>query len=380
MNKSDKEYKSISLDFINPGMSLSFPVYTKDEKMLLRSNTPFTKELLSDLKAKGIDKLYYFNKLSSEVQHFLDNYQYTGPRTIQKSTQKKAVKLMDTLVHSFKNLILDINPESVNALVDAINHDLDTSNEELVNLLEVMEFSDYLYTHSLNVGIISMLFAKKLRLSYDSIMSIGVAAFLHDIGMIHLPSNLIYKEDTLTNNERTLLEEHPELAYKMVEKNKNITSLSKEIIYSHHERYDGSGYPRGIQGGEVKVEYEVVALADIFDALTSLRPFREKAYKTEEALKIILDHSNSFRKEIVTKFVKEMVILFKESNFYPEGSIVQLNTKELARVEKVNKNHLLTPVISIIANDKGESPKRSILIDLKSDFTRYIVRKVDIDN
>lgn len=374
--------KEISVSFILPNSTLAFNVYDDKGELVFPGHTRYTKEMLNDLKERGLTKLYYTQEEhgtddnKSAVDKFIENYDYKGPKAISFNTQKKAIGLVDKLVNAFKNLIIDMNSESIFGLVDAINHDLNNSEEEeVINLLDMAEFEDYIYSHSLNVGVISMVFAKKLRLPEDLIREIGIGGFLHDIGTIDIPKSIINKREDLTAHEWTILQDHPLTGYEKVKNNCTISDVTKEIILKHHERVDGSGYPNGLKKDEIPNYVEIVALADIFDALTSDRPYR-KGTTTSEALKYIQDIGNLYTLDLIKKFIKEMVILFREKDFYAEGTYVLLNTNELAKIISIDKKMLLRPTIQIISNNQGKRLNKAINIDLKIDFSREIIRKM----
>lgn len=381
--EKDKAMKSINIDFIAANSTLAYPIYNEKGILLFKSHTKFSKDMIDELKAKEVNKLYYYpsdveehsNKpKKTAIQSFLDSYDYQGPRAVSKTTQKQALDLMDELVSAFKDQLLEVKPEAINSLVDAIKSDLESKDHSFINLIEGMEPETYIYTHSLNVSVISLYFCKKLRLSEELMKDIGVGALLHDIGLINVSDEILNKKGILSESEKKQVQEHPEIGFKKIEKNYSISDRVKEIILKHHERKDGKGYPEGNK--EVKEYIEIVALADIFDALTSLRPYRTRAYSTAEALKIIMDEGKAFSSNLLNRFVKEMVVLFKENNYYPEGTYVLLNTEELAKVEKINEDMVIRPLIRIISNQHGKRLTKPILVDLKIDLSREIVRKM----
>lgn len=381
--EENENIKEISVSFILPNSTLAFNVYDNKGKLVLPGHTIFTKEILDDIKDKKIEKLYYTQEeqeieelpKKSAVDRFVENYDYQGPKTISLSTQKKALGLVDKLVNAFKNLIIDMNSDSLIGLVDSINEDLNSSEEDVINLLDMTEYEDYIYSHSLNVGVISMLFAKKLRLPETMIREIGIGGFLHDIGTIDIPKSILHKIEPLSEHEKTIIQEHPITGYEKVKDNLTISDIVKEIILKHHERVDGTGYPYSIKKDEIPNYIEIVALADIFDAMTSERPYRKGA-KTSDALKNIQDSSNLFSLDLIKKFIKEMIVLFREKDYYAEGTYVLLNTNELARVIAIDQKMILRPTIKIISNSQGKRLNKPIDVDLKVDFTREIIRKM----
>ncbi len=377
-----EEIVEVELRFLTPDTKLAYPTFSERGKKVQESHVVFTEERINQLLASGIKKIHYkvppevkVRETKPAIQSYLEKSSYQGPRVIKPETQMKAVQLMSNLVKAINDYMIEFNSEDLGSLVDAINDDIDKSEDEIINLLDMIDYDDYTYTHSLNVGIISMFFAKKLRVEKDLIKEIGVGAFLHDIGKINLSKEILNKEDQLSPHEYVILQEHTELGYKMVKSNYTMGDLPKEIILHHHERYDGSGYPKGLQENEIKNYVEIVALADVFDALTSKSPIG-KSLNTVDALDRMMGQGKQYRPSLLQRFVKEMIIFFRESNFYPVDSYVLLNTNELAKIMAINTQSILRPKVDIISNQHGKRLAKPISIDLNIDISRNIVRRM----
>ncbi len=383
MEEKKSKRKKIDLKYLPSNSTFAYPLLDKDDNEVVSDHITVSVEKKKKLLEAGYSTLYYYEdssqKYKSALQKYIDKNSYKGPRAISVDTQTKAVSMMDKLVTTVKDVLLQVKPEDIGELVDAINQDLDHSQAEFINLLDGFNPDDYIYTHSLNVGVISLLFAKAIRLSEELIREIGIGAFLHDIGMTKIPKEILNKNGKLDREEYQKVQEHPQLGYDMIKDNHSISEIAKEIILSHHERYDGGGYPNKIMKDEIKQYVTIVSLADMFDALTSKRPYREPV-TTPKALEIILSQQPSFDSVLLKRFVKEVGNVFRESNFYPVGSYVVLNTKEVGKVVGVNdKKDFLRPVIRIISNQHGKKLKIPIKIDLKVDFSRDILHKVEME-
>ncbi|GMT48648.1 MAG: hypothetical protein IEMM0008_0187 [bacterium] len=377
-----EETVEVELRFLTPDTRLAYPTFSETGKKVQESHIVFTEERINQLLASGIKKIHYkvppeikVRDTKPAIQAFLEKSSYKGPRVIKPETQMKAVQLMTNLVRAINDYMIEFNSEDLGKLVDAINDDIDKSEDEIINLLDMIEYDDYTYTHSLNVGIISMFFAKKLRVEKSLIKEIGIGAFLHDIGKINLSKEILNKEDQLSPHEYVILQEHAELGYQMVKNNYTMGELPKEIILHHHERYDGSGYPRGLKENEIKNYVEIVALADVFDALTSKSPIG-KSLNTADALEMMMSQGKQYRPSLLQRFVKEMIIFFREGNFYPVDSYVLLNTNELAKIVVINAQSILRPKVNIISNQHGKRLVKPIPIDLNIDISRNIVRRM----
>ncbi len=161
--------------------------------------------------------------------------------------------------------------------------------------------------HAKRVGKLSARIAEKLGLAKSEIALIRHAAPLHDVGKVHIDNNILQKEDKLTNEEYKAIKLHVEAGVKILTKSNNkLLQLAEIIALTHHEKWDGSGYPRGLKGDEIPLVGQIVAVADVFDVLMSERPYK-KAWTLEAAIKEITQHSGRwYAPRVVEAFLKVM--------------------------------------------------------------------------
>ena len=159
-------------------------------------------------------------------------------------------------------------------------------------------YVDWLYTHSINVALISEMTALALHLENDRISSIALGALLHDIGKLMIPSEIIQKPGKLTEQEFFFMKQHCELGYSMV-KEQNLPAIATDIILQHHERLDGSGYPFGLRQSQIPLHSGIVIVADTLDAMTSFRPYK-KPKGIGEAIAELKRERDQYPLEVVT--------------------------------------------------------------------------------
>ncbi len=180
-----------------------------------------------------------------------------------------------------------------------------TDDDTLHYLLDITSHDFYTYTHSVGVGVLGIALAKSLfkdSASHD-LRALGVGFFLHDVGKVGIDPSIITKPGKLTFDEMQEMKRHPSLGFKLLHETKQLTEESKTIVLQHHERVDGSGYPKGLRGGEIHVYGRICSIADVYDALTSDRPYRRKM-PPFAALKIMQDEMiNHFQKDLFQAFV-----------------------------------------------------------------------------
>lgn len=189
-------------------------------------------------------------------------------------------------------------------IFDLVDHLL--VNDELSNYLLDITSHDYsTYTHSVNVGVYSILLAKAFfkDSKRHNLQELAAGFFLHDIGKVNVDSKIINKPGRLTDAEMGVMKTHPSQGYRILWDANQLSEESKIIVLQHHERHDGSGYPRGLKGNEIHIYGKICSVADVYDALTSKRPYKDEV-KPFEALKIMKEEMiNHFQKDIFEEFV-----------------------------------------------------------------------------
>jgi HD-GYP domain-containing protein (c-di-GMP phosphodiesterase class II) len=192
------------------------------------------------------------------------------------------------------------------------------------------------------------------------------------VGKILILSNILNKEDQLTSLEFEEIKKHPLYSYQIISEDRYIGDIPKIIAYQHQERYNGMGYPQGLKYEEINNYAVITSLADVYDALITDRTYR-RGLLPYEAMKIIIGSSGiDFEPSITSAFVRSMSI-------YPPGSLVRLNTGEIAMVIRVSKESIIRPYIRVILNPDGQICKETIDIDLMKESKHYIIGVVDID-
>jgi len=219
----------------------------------------------------------------------------------------------------------------------------------LSNSIRLKYFDDYLSNHSINVCLLSLAIAGRLKMSLRDINNLGLAAILHDIGMTKVPENIVDKPNKLTEHEFDKISRHPISGYEIAKRWDR--SISKSVlmgILQHHERIDGSGYPYKASGSDISVFAQIIGVADIYDALTSQKQYRQ-ALTHMQVLKVLYDEAGkSLNKKIITTLISLVGI-------YPVGTILQLNSGKCAVVLDVNPHALDKPKVIVFSDDNQEN-------------------------
>ncbi|KPK98681.1 MAG: hypothetical protein AMJ95_02730 [Omnitrophica WOR_2 bacterium SM23_72] len=227
---------------------------------------------------------------------------------------------------------------------------------------------DYLYYHVLNVCIISLKLTSGLGFDRVKKEELALSCLLHDIGLVK-DLAIISKPRALTKEEYATVRLHPQSGCEILNRvEPKLSSAVLEAVSQEHERWDGSGYPRGLIENEIVVNARIIGLADCFEALTHPRPHRKK-FTSVEACKIVVDEKSSFEARLIKA-------LFEKIGIFPVGTPVRLNTKELGTVLKTNEGSPLRPVVKVFYDVDGKELKEPKLLDLSQSKVLFISENI----
>jgi HD-GYP domain-containing protein (c-di-GMP phosphodiesterase class II) len=297
-------------------------------------------------------------------------------KDIEKVTNPKMTELYGELCAKAKYIYSASSENDPNFIVeigDLVGKVLDLPDRDGRELLRIAlnDYPDpenYFFYHVVNVCIIALELAMGLKYDRKSLVTLGSAAFLHDIGLM-VYSEIIDSSKTLDKEDRSRLKHHPHMGAELLGKlSRKVNPDIRKIVSQEHERADGSGYPQGLKGSQIAEEAQIVGLADVYEALTHQRPYRNK-YKIE-AIKTILDSKQLFNPEIIKALLERI-------GFYPIGVAVRLNTKEVGVVVENNARLPFKPVIKIMYDGSGNELKEPKYVNLAQNSVIFIENSVD---
>jgi HD-GYP domain-containing protein (c-di-GMP phosphodiesterase class II) len=211
------------------------------------------------------------------------------------------------------------------------------------NLLDFKNYDSYTFQHCLNVALLSISTGISMKLSERELNDIGLAGMFHDIGKMLIPIEILNKPGKLTKEECEIVRAHPVNAEKQL-RNK-VTYEVLRAIEDHHEKLDGTGYPNGKKEGSISFFAKILSVCDVYDALTSDRPYRKSVFPNEVVEYLMGCADKQLDYNVLKHFIKVIVA-------YPVGTFVKLSNEKLAVVIKNHSENILRPVVRII-NDDG---------------------------
>jgi response regulator RpfG family c-di-GMP phosphodiesterase len=306
-------------------------------------------------------------KLSPQSEAIVSRAMHKGPPIVSA----KLGELYDEAVAKSRQLYspdTDLIPSflgEVGEVVEKLAGMLRAGDTELI----VLALGDYpkaeghLYYHVVNTCVISLVTGIGLGYERVTLMELGTAAFLHDIGIRSFDA--LHKKEVLEKEDYSKILQHPEEGVKLLNQAfKDLSPKILEAVAQEHERADGSGYPKGLVSEEINEYAQIVGLADVYEALMHSRPYRDK-YTSLEAIKAIVKDKEAFS-------VKAVKSLIEGFGMYPLGTLVRLNTKEVGVVLKNSHDYPARPLIDIVIDSYGKEMKQSKSVNLAENTVVYI--------
>lgn len=336
--------KIVPVDSLQSNMLTAEDIFTNVGQMLITANTSLDEKHIKKLRLYGIHDI--------PIKHTIDDpnvtrFQYSPPKKLIKASEQ--FKVFESFYQdhnvSLKNQMLDISEGKhidISGLF-SISSDLLTTiknKSDLFNFLtNLQNFDDYTYSHCLNVSLICYIIGQWLGFNNEKLIHLSVSGLLHDIGKNKIDKNILNKPGKLTDEEFEEMKQHTIYGFRIIEK-QNIPYNIKMAVLMHHERYDGNGYPLGASNHQINDFAKIVAIADIYDALTSDRPYRHK-YSPFHVIR-------QFEQEYLGHLDTRFLMLFLQNIAYCYlGSWCRLSTGEEGKIVFINKRLPSKPIIQV---------------------------------
>jgi len=250
--------------------------------------------------------------------------------------------------HEFIDDIKNGKPFDFNEAAPLVNDFIDSvfRNESAAAAISKLKaFDEYTYTHCINVSILAVILGKRLGYSRDRLELLGIAGLFHDAGKAVIPNNILNKPDKLTDEEMNIMRTHPLRGYQILKEQPGIPEEVLRGCLEHHEKHDGSGYPRGLKGDEISDFSRLLTVVDVYDALTSRRVYKDPMPPGQVLAMMYKWRVTDFHPNIVEEFIKSLGV-------YPVGSFVRLSSGKHAVVVDHNPVDPLHPSVRVVYDSR----------------------------
>lgn len=344
----------------------------KDTSIIKRLIGEGVLELSIDFEKSSIDIPNKYQELAQQKDTSSSAKEKRSPAKVVMTVQHefaKASHAYDQYDRKLQVFYSDLSSGlSINkSLLDEIVNDIVASvfrNENAMTILtRIKDKHSYNWRHMINCAIFAAVFAKYLGHERSIVEEFAMGALIHDIGQAKLPQGIFSKPGKVTDSEFVAIKKHVSQGLGLLKAEKGITSLMLDMIVNHHERLDGSGYPRGVTGAELSEAARIMAIVDVYDAMTADRPYKE-GDEPINVLRYLLANKQMFDSELVQHFIKCIGV-------HPVGTIVKLTNERLALVLEMNKLNPIKPKVKLFYNAKHNHHVTPKDIDLSDELEHY---------
>lgn len=319
-----KSMRFITLDKVEPGMFLGKAVFDQVGRMLIGKKCAVTQEHLDRLIGRGFLGLYIEDELSKDIE-------------IEEAI---TAELREQGVECVRNRDIDGCMEVSRRIVEQIIH----GGKVSLDLVDLRTYDDYTYRHSVNVAVLSTIIGMGVHLKESELTELCAAALMHDLGKIWIDEEILNKPARLTKEEFQIMKMHAQYSYDLIKERLDISAKTKSGVLFHHENEDGSGYPEGLEGEEIHLFARIIHVADVYDALTSKRPYKEP-YSSADAIEYLMGGSSIlFDRNIVDIFLHYVPV-------YPKGMNVVLSDGREGIIVENNRENILRPKIRLLTGE-----------------------------
>lgn len=335
----------VPIELVKPNTIIGKTLYDSSGRILVRAGVVLSQGIISKIKEINILSIYILDKYSTEeiddiirpelrqkaILTIKDAFLNINELTVADKFSKKQAAHFDNIETMAEDLIENI---------------LDNKNV-LVPLVDIRSMDNYVYSHSVNVAIISLVLGVALKLTKRQLQHLCIGALLHDVGKSFISREIILKKEELSSEEITILQQHPTLGYRYLSDAYNLSANIKLIVLQHHERPDGFGYPKKLLNNEINILSKIVSITDTYDSLCAGRPNKKAMFPSDVLEYLMSNAGKAFDYDIVNTFCKIVVPFSK-------GTLVELSNGNIAVVQDTLPGFPLRPIVKVIKSSRND--------------------------
>lgn len=337
---------------LSPGQILATDLKMYDNRIFLRTGVVLSDRLIGRIRRIGFQGAYIDDDISKDLvvaNIVSDELMYKAKdeiRTLFIDTERERKKKMPAHLKTIRSVIGDIVDEILN------------NRKVMVNIVDLRTYDDYTFCHCLNVAILSVVLGVVMKLDRTALQDLAMGAMVHDIGKIFIEKKILNKNGKLTKEEYEIVKGHVQKGFDYLSQKGDLTESAMKTVLDHHERFSGGGYPNGLCGEDIHIFGRISAVSDVYDALTSNRPYREAMLPSNAVEYIMGGFGNMFDPAVVEAFIQKVAP-------YPVGTCIELSNGVKGIVAENYESAGMRPKVQVIAGGKATKE----YIDLKNNMS-----------
>lgn len=322
----------LSTKSIEPGMKLARNLYGAKGILLLKGGMPLQPGYIQSMNKLGYVGSYVQDDLSSDIDI---------PDILSEEIRREAGEILRDMFGNVSMKQISVYSTKVSRLVGGVMDCVMRYRGLIINHYDLKVFDEYLIYHSINVTMLSIAIGSELGLNPDQLRDLGIAAFLHDLGNRDIEKSLLDKRGQLSPQEFDKVKKHTTITFDIMKNVLRTNTVAYVAAMQHHERFDGNGYPNKGKDTTLSLFGRIIAVADVFDAITSQRPYRDACTPSEAYEYIMANSGAHFDPTVVKVFLRKIAP-------YPVGSMVKLSNGYQALVVENTSNLMTRPVVRLV--------------------------------
>lgn len=275
---------------------------------------------------------------------------------VVKELQKEVLSSVDEIMSSVRD-DKKLDTKRAKDVVGSMTQSIVRNPNAFLWMRILKDKDSYTYSHCMDSSALAIAFGRYMGLSRGDLEDLGMGALLSDVGKMQVPEEILNKPGKLTEKEFEIVKKHVAYSVRIMQKSGGFSKAAIATAATHHERFDGSGYPRGLKGLQIPVLGRMAAIVDCYDAITSDRPYRRQISANEAVRRLYDWRDSAFQSELVEQFIQTL-------GTYPTGSIVELSTGQVGIVVSQNRLRRLRPKIMLILDQDKNIYNFAPMVDL----------------
>lgn len=338
-----------------PGQKLAMDLKIYNNKVFLRNGVELNDRMIRRLRLIGFQGAYIDDDISKDLKVaniVRENLMYKAKDEI------RSLYMYTEYAQKTHKKKTPVHLKTISSVIEDMVDEILKNRKVMINVVDLRTYDDYTFSHCLNVALLSIVLGTVMKLGRTALQELAMGAMVHDIGKIFINKEILNKKGKLTEEEYEIVKGHVQKGFDYLNPKGDLSENAMKTVLQHHEKYDGGGYPNGLSGNDIHIFGRISAVSDVYDALTSKRPYRGAMLPSDAVEYIMSGFGNMFDPAVVEAFIQKVAP-------YPVGTCVELSNGVKGIVAENYESAGMRPKVQVIAGGKAVKE----YIDLKNDMS-----------